>query len=66
MLIFFFDFQALAETNSAHRKSLSETHTMGPKTHAVAKEKMVCVFFNFRLIFFVIELNWPHDNFNLL
>ena len=51
MLIFFFDFQALAETNSAHRKSISETHTMGPKTHAVAKEKIVCVFLNFRLIF---------------
>ena len=43
---FFLDLQALADSNAAHRNSLNETHTMGPKTHAVAKEKIVCVFLN--------------------
>ncbi|KAK1397428.1 hypothetical protein POM88_007291 [Heracleum sosnowskyi] len=32
--------QALVEDNAARRKTLSEIHTMGPKTHAQAKEKM--------------------------
>lgn len=38
--------QSLAEENTARRNTLVETHTMGPRTHAQAKETIVCTFLN--------------------
>ncbi|KAL6573145.1 hypothetical protein OROMI_012761 [Orobanche minor] len=32
--------KSLAEENAARRNTLAETHTMGPRTHAQAKEKL--------------------------
>ncbi|XP_074377422.1 uncharacterized protein LOC141718948 [Apium graveolens] len=32
--------QSLADDNVAHRNTITETHTMGPRTHAQAKEKL--------------------------